>query len=572
MGKLDVRLLKRLVLLAKPYWVSPQKWRAWGLLALLFLLLVGYTWSNVKFNEQSGEFTSALAAHDAPRFWRSIFVFLALLVAAVPIYSYYYYVRDVLAIRWRRWLTDYVLERYFDDRAFYRLLTTPEIDNPDQRTSEDVAYFTRESLNYLLLFASAAFELVAFTGVLWSISKLLVLFLVFYAATGTLVTIGVFSGKMITLYFERLRREADFRFGMVRIREHAESIALYRGELQERAQVRDRFGAVFTNFMQVIRWSLRLNLFTYTYSWITLALPSVVIAPRVLSGELEVGRVVQAAGAFAAILSAVTVFVNNMEYLSHFAAGVERLDGFLNALAAQRAQIDDHRRRIVTRESDELVFDDFTLHTPNYERTLVASLNLRVAPGTALLIVGASGCGKSSLLRAVAGLWDSGDGTLLRPPLDDVLFLPQHAYMILGTLRQQLCYPCLTRHASDAELQEVLTRVNLPDLAERCGGFDAELDFEKVLSVGERQRVAFARAVLNQPRYVFLDEATSALDRDNEATLYELLRSTSAAVISVSHHASLLKYHTQVLELTGDGGWRVCPAEEFHFDAEEEYA
>jgi putative ATP-binding cassette transporter len=552
--------------------VSQHRWRAWGLLALLFLLLIGYTWSNVRFNEQSGEFTSALAAHDAPRFWRSIFVFLALLVAAVPIYSYYYYVRDMLAIHWRQWLTDRVLERYFDDRAFYRLLTTPEIDNPDQRTSEDIAYFTQQSLSYLLLFASAVFELVAFTSVLWSISKLLVLFLVFYAAAGTLVTVGVFSGKMITLYFERLRREADFRFGMVRIRENAESIALYRGEQQERAQVQGRFEAVFSNFMQLIRWSLRLNLFTYTYSWITLALPSVIIAPRVLSGELEVGRVVQAAGAFAAILGAVTVFVDNLEYLSRFAAGVERLDGFLHALTRPRVPTEGERTRIVTRESDHLSFDDVTLQTPNYERTLVASLNLRVPPGTGLLVVGASGCGKTSLLRAVAGLWDSGAGTLVRPPLDELLFLPQHAYMILGTLRQQLSYPYLKRQVSDAELQEVLTRVNLADLAERCGGFDAELDFEKVLSVGERQRVAFARAVLNQPRYVLLDEATSALDRDNETMLYELLLSTSAAVVSVSHHASLLKYHTQVLELTGDGGWRVCPADNFRFHADEEYA
>ena len=254
-------------------------------MGLLGLLLIGYTWSGVQFNQYSGEFTSALAAQDAPRFWHSILVFSGLLVVAVPIYSYYYYVRDKLAILWRRWLTDRILGDYFHNRSFYRLLTNPDIDNPDQRIAEDINTFTQQSLNYLLLFASAAFELVAFSKVLWDISKPLVFFLLLYAATGTLVTIGVFSGKMIKLYFERLRREADFRFGMVRIRENAESIALYHGENQERAQVWHRFGGVFGNFIQLINWGLRLNLFTYAYSLITLALPSVIIAPRVLSGE-----------------------------------------------------------------------------------------------------------------------------------------------------------------------------------------------------------------------------------------------------------------------------------------------
>jgi vitamin B12/bleomycin/antimicrobial peptide transport system ATP-binding/permease protein len=570
-NKLDVKLLKRIVTLARPYWVSEEKWKAWGLLALLGLLLIGYTWSNVRFNEQSGEFTSALAAHDGPRFWRSIFVFLGLLAVAVPIYSYYYYTRDQLAIHWRRWLTDRVMKHYFDDRAFYRLLTRPEIDNPDQRISEDIAYFTQQSLGYLLLFASAVIELLAFSKVLWSISKPLVLFLALYAVAGTLATIGLFSGRMISLYFERLRREADFRFGMVRIRENAESIALYRGEAQEHAQLRRRFDALFANTIQVIRWGLRLNLFTYTYSWLTLALPSVIIAPRVLTGELEVGRIVQATGAFSAVLGAVTVFVNNLEYLSHFAAGVERLDGLMGWVD-EPVETDIHRGRIVSREGDQLSFDDVTLQTPNYERTLVRALTFHVAPGQGLLIVGASGCGKSSLLRAIAGLWDSGTGTVVRPPLDELLFLPQHAYMILGSLREQLCYPNLERSVSDVELHDALASVNLTALVERCGGLDGELDFEKMLSVGERQRLALARAILKRPRYVLLDEATSALDADNEAMLYRLLMSTSTTVVSVSHHSALVKYHTQVLELTGDGGWRIHPAEDFRFSVEMEEA
>lgn len=561
MNKFDLKLLRRIYALAKPYWISDQSRRAWALLAVLALLQTGNTWSNVHFNQQAGEFTSALAAYDSARFWRAIGVFLLLLLIAVPLYAFYEYVRTVLTIHWRRWLTDRMLERYFSGRAFYRLVGTPEIDNPDQRISQDVLDFTQQSLGYLLIFASALFDLVAFSAVLWSISGLLVLFLVGYAAVGTFVTARVFSGKMIGLYFERLRREADFRFGLMRVRENAESIAFYRGEGQERAQVQRRFAAVFDNFMRLIRWRLRLNLFTYTYSWLTLALPSVILAPRVLSGELEVGRVVQAAGAFSAVLTSLSVFVNNMEWLSGFAASAERLDAFVRQLDQPTSQPSGSERpRIATREGDELRFENVTLQTPNYERTLVRSLVARVPPGAGMLIVGPSGCGKSSLLRAIAGLWDAGSGTVVRPAIDQLLFLPQQAYMILGDLRSQLCYPYLNREASDAELRDVLARVNLPELVERCGGFDVEMDFHKVLSVGERQRLAFARAILHRPSYVLLDEATSALDPDNEARLYRLLASMSATFVSVSHHPSLLAYHAQVLSLTGDGDWTVSRA------------
>ena len=572
MGKLNLKLWKRFIVLAKPYWQSDEKWQAWGLLVLLILLLAGYSGSNVLFNRQSGEFASALAARDGHRFWRAVLLFAGLLVVAVPIYSYYYYVRDRLAIQWRRWLTDRVLTRYFGKRSYYRLVAAPEIDNPDQRVSEDVGSFTQQSLNFLLLFASASFELVAFSGVLWSISRVLVLILVLYAALGTLVTVGVFSGRMIELYFEKLKREANFRFGLIRIRENAESIAFYRGEGQEKAQLGLRFGQLFDNFIRLIRWSLGLNLFSYAYSFTTLVLPSLIIAPRVLSGELEVGRVIQASGAFSAVLTALTVFVNNMEDLSRFAAGVERLDTFVDRLqqpdfAPGRAAAD--RSRIATQEGDELRLDDVTLQTPDYSRTLIKALSVQVPAGEGLMIVGESGCGKSSLLRAIAGLWDSGSGSMVRPNLDNLLFLPQHAYTILGTLRRQLSYPNLDRHLDDSELSDALRQVNLPDLVERSGGFDAEVDWEKVLSVGERQRLAFARILLNRPRYVLLDEATSSLDRQNEAALYELLASMSTTVVSVSHHPSLVKYHSHVLELSGDGCWRLCAAGEFHFSEEE---
>jgi vitamin B12/bleomycin/antimicrobial peptide transport system ATP-binding/permease protein len=562
MKKLNLELLKRIVTLAKPFWFSKEKWKARGLLGLLVLLLIADTQFNVYFNHQSGEFTSALAAGDGARFWKSVHLFFALLVGAVPVYAFYYFARDMLFVHWRRWLTYQFLGRYFEDHAFYRLLKNPAVDNPDQRIAEDVNSFTRDSLSFLILFGSAIFQLIGFGRILWSISVPLVFFLVLYAATGTAITFGLFGAKMATLYYTRRRREADFRFGLVRIRENAESIALYRGESQEQERLRLRFEDVFANFNEIIRVGLRLNLCYYSYNLSTLVLPALIIAPRVLSGELEVGQVVQATGAFSAILAALSVLVDNLENLSSFAAGVSRLDIFARHLGPAPTS---GRSRIETREDNHLSLDHITLQTPDYEQTLIKDLTLAVPCGKALMIVGASGCGKSSLLRAIAGLWDAGSGTLHRPAAEHMLFLPQHPYMILGNLRSQLCYPNLERPTSDAELIGVLERVNLPALAERCGGLDQEFDFERALSVGERQRLAFARVLLNRPRYALLDEATSALDRENEAALYRQLAEVDTTVVSVSHHAAIAAYHEEILELTEGGGWRLHAAQDFRF-------
>ena len=324
--------------------------------------------------------------------------------------------------------------------------------------------------------------------------------------------------------------------------------------------MKERFGGVFENYKKLLRTTLGLNLFQYAYSFLTLALPSVIIAPRVISGELEVGRVVQAGGAFAAMLSALTVFVDNFESLSGFAAGIERLHAFAKSLTAEATHPSD-QTVIDQREHSRLELDKVTLQTPNRQRTLVSDVSLVVEPGRSLLIVGASGGGKSSLLRAVAGLWNAGSGVISRPELQQMLFLPQRPYMIVGSLRDQLLYPGNDRKFTDEELAQVVADVNLPNLVERCGGFDAPLDFGKVLSVGEQQRLAVARVLLTKPAYVILDEATSALDAENESLLYGHLQTLKTTLVSVTHHPGLVRYHQQVLEIVGDGTFHLREAE-----------
>lgn len=556
---------RRFAVIARPYWLSEEKWKARGLLVLAVLLLLGQTAFNVLLNEQTGEFTSALAARDADRFWLSIRQCIAIVVVAVPIYALYYYVRDTLGIFWRRWLTNRFLDRYFADRAYYALNAAGTIDNPDQRISEDINAFTQQSLYFLMIALGAVIQLAAFTGVLWSISRELVWFLIFYALVGTTVTVAVFGRVLIGINFLQLRREADFRFSLVRIREHAEAIALHRGEEQESFQAKQFFGAAFANYRKLLRAQLNLNLFQYAYSFLTIVLPSAIIATRVISGELEVGRAVQAAGAFAAILGAVAVIVDHFEGLSRFAAGIDRLGTFSRALAGKEAPRPDSGGQIESAWGPHLALEHLTLLTPGRERTLIVDLSVSAEPGQGLMIVGDSGGGKSSLLRAIAGLWIAGAGRIVRPGPEETMFLPQQPYMVLGSLRSQLLYPGRARPVSDQELLRLLERVNLGDLARRFGGLDAELDWGKVLSIGEQQRLAFARVLLCRPRYVMLDEATSALDRANEDHLYRELAATSTTPVSVSHHAALLKFHRQVLELAGNGQWRLHLAADYRF-------
>jgi putative ATP-binding cassette transporter len=548
----NLRLWQRFTAIARPYWVSSERWRARGLLALLVLLLLGQTAFSVLFNHETGEFTSALAARDADRFWASIWRYTAILVAAVPLYALYYFVRDTLGLRWRRWLTDSFLTRYFQKRAYYRL-NTSGIDNPDQRIAEDINSFTQQSLYFSMIVLGSLIDLLAFSSVLWGISQGLVYFLLVYAMVSTLFTGAVFGKRLIGLNFRQLQREANFRFGLVRVREHAEPIAFYDGEAREMSGLQRVFAAAYVNYQQILRWQFKLNLFQYAHKFLITVLPTVIIANDVLSGELEVGRAIQAAGAFAAILSALTVIVDHFEGLSRFSAGVDRLHAFAQVLGSAAAP-PDVDGLIRTSPGFELALNRVTVFTPSREHRLVQELTLSVKPGEGLLIVGPSGAGKSSLLRVIAGLWNTGAGEVTRPGGSDMLFMPQQPYLPLGDLRCQLTYPQTERGISDEELLRWLERVNLPTLAQRFGGLGVVLDWARVLSVGEQQRLAFARALLAKPRYLLLDEATSALDDANEELLYVQLAGLSITPISVSHHRSIRKHHHQVLTLADDGG------------------
>lgn len=558
---------------AKPYWMGDKRYTAWTLLAALVVLMLLDTQLAVMLVDKTGELTSALASQDGDRFWSAVRGSLIVLAMAVPVYAIYYYMRDSFANRWRKWLTARFLDGYLSQRRYYHLGAHPDIDNPDQRIADDINTFTGRSINFLLILLGSFMQLVAFSAVLWSISKMLVAFLALYAIVGTVVALWIFGQPLIHLNFWQLKREADFRFDLMRLRENAESIAFYRGEPQERVQIDRRLEDVYANYDQLIKKQRNLNLYQRAYSQLTLVLPVVILAQGVLSGDLEVGRATQAVAAFAAVLTAVTVIVDNFESLSRFVAGIGRLDTLSKAVALPDTKADaaaakstataaktpsapDAQRIQLREEGDALRIEALTLHTPGFGRLLVANLQLELKAGDGLLITGPSGSGKSSLLRSIAGLWEHGSGTVCRLPLQSVLFLPQRPYMPVGNLRQQLLYPTPENtRITDARLSEILAEVQLPNLMERVGGLDAIQHWEKVLSMGEQQRLSFARVLVHAPRFVILDEATSALDDTNEAALYRRLKSEGITLISIAHRAAVVPFHTHVLRFGGDGSW-----------------
>ena len=530
--------------------------KQWALLSGLLLLSIMVSGLNVVISFTIRFIDTALVDRNESTFWLFLGVYGGVFVVGTAIVVIYRYCQELLGVYWREWLTKNILQRYLDNRAYYQINADKQIDNPDQRISEDIRSFTRTSLTLLLSILDSVITLVSFIGVLWAISSSLSLVLVGYALFGTVVTV-LLGRRLIGLNYTQLQREADFRYGLVHLRDNAESIAFYGGESQELESVGRRFSRAIRNYHLLIGWQRNLDFFTTGHTYFVRILPYLVVAPLYLAGETDFGTISQASIAFSQIFSALTLIISQFELLTAFAAGINRIAAFDETLTNFEVGTVKPETTIGATIDSRLALEDVTLITPNAQQTLVEDLSVAVEPSQSLAIVGESGVGKSSLLRAIAGLWNKGRGNIIRPSSDSMLFLPQKPYMILGTLRQQLLYPHTDSHVGDERLRQVLEEVNLGNLIEKVGGLDVELSWSDVLSLGEQQRLAFARLLLTNPNYAILDEATSALDVQNEKRLYQMLQESDTTVVSVGHRPSLLQYHQQVLQLKGRSQWQV---------------
>ena len=552
-------------MITKAFFASERrrKARVYLICLLVLALAVGFVQDRMSFAGR--DFMTAIVRKDMTAYVPTLLWYLATFVLAIPVGVYYRWVEERLALLWREWMAQHLVKRYFNNRAYVRLRGTESVDNPDQRISEDVRNFTTSSLSFLLIALNSLITLVVFIRVLWSISGTLVTVMAVYAIGGTIISVFI-GRKLVGLHYKQYQKEADFRYGLVRVRDNAESIAFYRGEKREHLDLYNRLTAAVSNMRSIIIFNRRLAFFTNSYNYLALVIPVVIVAPLYMRGTIEFGVVTQTAGAFSQVLAAASLIITQFGGLSAYLAGVQRLGNLWDQLDehdAEEMRIAYESENVPDDHSRVVKLTDLDICSPRDNRTLVKDLSFEVKPRHSLLIMGPSGSGKSSILRTIAGLWPACGGSMQRPAYDQVMFIPQRPYMVEGSLREQLLYPYPEKGATDDHIREVVAAANLSDVFDRVDDdLNRVVDWNNVLSIGEQQRVAFARLFLRKPKFAFLDEATSALDEQNQTELYERLKESGIGYISVGHRTALVAFHERVLQLDRTGGWKVLPAEE----------
>ena len=546
--------------LFKGYWSSPEKWKARGLLISVIALNLIMVYLLVRINDWYRIFYDALQAYDWISFWPLIGEFTILAFIYIIIAVYAVYLRQMLTISWRTWMTEQYLARWMQGQVYYRLqVLRSDTDNPDQRISEDINQFVSLTLTLFVGVLKQLTTLGAFAVVLWNLSGLITIpigdaeFTVYgymfwlsllYSVLGTYF-VHLVGKKLIRLNFDQQRYEADFRFSMMRVRENSESIAFYRGEMAEGVGFKERFANVIKNYWGLMRRTKLLNFYVNGYGQLAIIFPLIMAAPRYYAGEIALGGLMQTISAFGRVQDALSFFVDSYSSIAELAAVIQRLTGFTEHMEECARVKSTIERGEGT--ANELTLQDLSITLPD-GLPLLTACTLALPHGSRILVTGASGAGKSTLLRALAGIWPYGSGTITLPAGAKRLFLPQRPYLVLGSLRRALSYP-RTAAASDEEIARILTCVGLDHFSARLDDVD---DWSRILSLGEQQRLAFARILLIRPDWIFLDEATSALDEPRERALYELLHQElpSASIISIGHRSTLFALHDTELHLS----------------------
>ena len=565
----DKKLYQMAWRLMSSYWHSQEKWKARGLLAGVIALTLGQVYMLVLLNGWNNDFYNALQQRAFESFWPLIGQFAGFAFLHIIFAVYAVYVRQILEIKWRNWMTDKYLDRWLGHQTYYRLQVAgqDDMDNPDQRIADDINSFVNLTLGLFVGVIKQATSLVAFVVILWNLSGYLDIplgdtvlsvpgYMVFvtliYSVVGTWLAHKV-GRKLIRLNYDQQRFEADFRFSMVRVRENSESVAFYGGEKPELQNFRERFALVIGNFWGLMKRTKLLNFYVNGYAQIAIIVPVLMCAPQYFSGTMQLGGFMQTISAFGRVQDALSYFVESYDSIAQYVAVIRRLGGFAGHMEEAEALTSSFDFTRNTSNALQLWQMDIALPDG---RQLAEKLSIAVPAGKRLLISGGSGAGKSTLLRAIAGIWPYGTGEISLPTGWRTMFLPQRPYLPLGSLRRAIYYPQPVPENADDNLAGLLEHFGLQKLA---GQLDAVDDWSRILSLGEQQRLAFIRILLLRPDIVFLDESTSALDEPREAQAYEILHQMlpQMAVVSVGHRSSLLNCHDKQLVLAGDGYWKL---------------
>jgi len=545
MSSVTRRRLSHFARLMRGFWFSDDKFVAWFLLVTvvsLVFLIIGF---NVVINHVVGAMMTALSEKKAGEFWLCLGKYLAILAVGTPIMAVRNWLKGRLVNRWRKRLSGRLLDKYLSNFNFYRAEKAGRIDNPDERIQQDTMTFVSHTINFLLDLLGSVVNFFSFALILWTISRMLCGFLMLYALLGTVAVVLV-GRKLIAIRADLTKKNADFRYSLSHVRENAEPVAFCQGAEREKAHVSRRLLGVFDTHNLMLRWNRNLELFTNGYQYYASVVPLLVLASFYFAGGIRFGEITQADMAFGQVLGSLSIIVTSFGGLTSYIVAIDRLGAFGDSLDAAAPHTIDHS---LGGAGNSVSLDDVTVSTPD-QRVLLRDITFDLKHGESLLVMGPSGTGKTSLVRTIFGLWDPAKGTVSRPALGRMLFMPQRPYVGPGPLREHLSG---RDPVPDEELRRALESVRLEGLL-AIAGLDEEMDWTRRLSPGEMQRVGFARMLLLRPDCVVLDEATSFLDKKSERRMYQLLKDSGALYITVSHNPELVTRHDYLLELADGTG------------------
>jgi putative ATP-binding cassette transporter len=554
--------------IALPYFRSEDGVAGRVLLTAVIAIELSNVGIMVLINQWNARFYNALQDHNWDSFVRELLIFCMLAAAYIVLAVYQLYLNQWLQIRWRQWMTRQYIGHWLTAGFHYRMqMLGDAADNPDQRIAEDIQLFIERTLSIGIGLLGAVVSLGSFVVILWGLSAsapltlfgqtwnipgYLVWAALIYAAVGTLLT-HLVGRPLVALNFNQQRYEADFRFNLVRVRENSEQIALLHGETAERARLGERFAAVVANYLAIMSRTKQLTFLTSSYSQISVIFPFIVVTPAYFAGHLQLGGLTQTAGAFNSVQTALSFFINVYRSLAEWRAVIARLQGFEESIAAACALGVTTPAIAVTADpaAPRIALNALDVTLPD-GKPLVAADGVAFAPRDRILVTGPSGSGKSTLFRAIAGIWPFGRGTVSIPADARVMTLPQRPYLPIGSLDAAVAYPALPDAFDPARVRDLLVAVGLPALA---GRLEEHAHWNRMLSLGEQQRIGLARAILHAPDYLFLDEATASLDEPAEAALYKLLRERlpGTTIISIGHRSTLAEFHQHGLTLAREG-------------------